>query len=109
MCSRNRQRPSGVILHVARMAEAAVDIPHNARADELADRGLVARRTDPSDARCVLVSASGEGLSLHREVSGQGARVLAGLTADWAPADRRERARLVSRFADGPGPGPQPR
>ena len=75
----------------------------------LADRGLVVRRTDPSDARAVLVSVSGEGLSLHREVSHQGARVLAGLTADWEPADRRELARLVSRFADGLGPGPQPR
>jgi DNA-binding MarR family transcriptional regulator len=75
----------------------------------LADRGLVARRTDPSDARAVLVSASDEGLSLHREVSRQGARVLAGLTADWEPADRRELARLLSRFADGLGPGPQPR
>jgi hypothetical protein len=60
VCSRNKQqRPSGVILHVARMAEAAVDIPHNTRADELADRRLVARRTDPSDARSVLVSACG--------------------------------------------------
>jgi DNA-binding MarR family transcriptional regulator len=75
----------------------------------LADRGLVTRRPDPSDARAVLVSASGEGLSLHREVSRQGARVLAGLLADWDPADRRQLARLVSRFAKDLGPGPRAR
>jgi len=75
----------------------------------LADRGLVVRRVDPSDARAVLVSASDAGRHLHQDVSRQGARVLAGLLADWDPADRRDLARLVSRFADDLGPGPRPR
>ncbi|SNR69630.1 DNA-binding transcriptional regulator, MarR family [Blastococcus mobilis] len=72
----------------------------------LTDRGLVLRRADPSDGRAVLVVASDAGLLLHRDVSRQGAHVLAELMGDWDPADRQDFARLLSRFADELGPGP---
>jgi DNA-binding MarR family transcriptional regulator len=72
----------------------------------LTDRGLVVRRTDPSDGRAVLVTASEAGLLLHRDVSRQGAHVLAELMGDWDPADRQDFARLMVRFADELGPGP---
>lgn len=72
----------------------------------LAGRGLVVRQADPSDGRAVLIDASDAGRRLHREVNRSGARVLAGLMADWRPADRRQFARLLARFADELGPGP---
>ena len=72
----------------------------------LTDRGLVVRRTDPSDGRAVLVTASDAGLLLHRDVSRQGVRVLEELMAGWDRAVRQDFARLMSRFADELGPGP---
>ncbi len=75
----------------------------------LTGRGLVDRGPDPADARAVLLSTTAAGRRLHSEVSRQGARVLAGLLADWAPADRETLAGLLSRFAAGLGPGPAPR
>ncbi|TKJ22202.1 hypothetical protein A6V29_06645 [Blastococcus sp. CCUG 61487] len=72
----------------------------------ITDRGLVVRTPDPTDRRAVLVTASDAGVALHRTVTSSGAAVLARLLAGWSPAERRDLARLVSRFADGLAPGP---
>jgi DNA-binding MarR family transcriptional regulator len=77
-----------------------------AQLHRLTDRGLLVRAADPSDGRAVLVSASASGRALHQTVSSQGARVLAGLLEHWDPADRRDLARLLTRFADELGGGP---
>jgi DNA-binding MarR family transcriptional regulator len=75
----------------------------------LTGRGLVDRVPDPKDGRAVLVSASASGRRLHQEVNRQGARVLAGQLAAWAPADRQLLADLLARFAAELRPGPPPR
>lgn len=72
----------------------------------LIDRGLVERQPDPTDRRAVLVTAGEAGVRLHREVSRQGARVLARVVERWDEADRQTFARLLERFADDLGPGP---
>jgi DNA-binding MarR family transcriptional regulator len=75
----------------------------------LVDRGLVDREVDPDDRRAVLVRASARGRELQASVTETGARVLAGLLADWPAADRRRFAGLFRRFTAGMGRDPAPR
>jgi DNA-binding MarR family transcriptional regulator len=75
----------------------------------LTGRGLVQRRSDPADARAVLVSSTADGRRLHEQVSRHGAVVLADLLADWPSNERMDLARLLTRFADSTAPMPHRR
>jgi DNA-binding MarR family transcriptional regulator len=62
--------------------------------------GLVSRRSDPSDRRAVLISATDEGLTAiarHRRAAQE---VYSTLVGKWTEPDRAEFARLLGRFVD---------
>jgi len=62
--------------------------------------GLVSRRSDPSDRRAVLITATDEGrtaITRHRQVAQDVYNTLVG---KWTEPDRAEFARLLGRFVD---------
>ena len=62
--------------------------------------GLVSRRSDPSDKRAVLISATDEGrtaIARHRSAAQE---VYTTLVGKWTEPDRADFARLLGRFVD---------
>jgi DNA-binding MarR family transcriptional regulator len=79
----------------------ALDVAQST-ASRLIDRAeaaaMVTRHRDPQDARRVLCTATDEGRLLARRSLTFRIAYLAGLTRDWAPADRTAFTRLLTRF-----------
>jgi DNA-binding MarR family transcriptional regulator len=66
----------------------------------LEQRSLLARTTDPSDGRVVLVSATDEGRRWCEELEAAGAAVFADALRDWPKDDVAVLAKLLTRLAD---------
>jgi DNA-binding MarR family transcriptional regulator len=66
----------------------------------LEQRGLLARTTDPSDGRVVLVRATDKGHRWQDELDTAGAAVFAEVLRRWTPADVTALATLLTRFAE---------
>ena len=72
--------------------------------DRLADRGLVARETDPADRRAQRLSLTPEGRALQRRIGARHARSVArAMTAELTPADLRTLETLCRTLADHEG------
>jgi DNA-binding MarR family transcriptional regulator len=68
--------------------------------DRLAERGLVERRPDPADARCVRVSLTGAGQAIQRQVGQWHARSVARvMTAGLDPAELRQLETICLKLA----------
>ncbi|MBV9853400.1 MAG: MarR family transcriptional regulator [Streptosporangiaceae bacterium] len=68
--------------------------------DRLAERGLIARRPDPADGRGVLLSLTGAGRGLQRQIGRRHARDVAGaMTAALNRAELRELEALCRKLA----------
>lgn len=65
----------------------------------LEEAGYVVRRPDPSDGRATQVSLSTDGRRHHEELRRRAAVVLNDLVADWPAEERRQFARLLTKFA----------
>jgi len=70
------------------------------KAQQLERLGLVSRARDADDARACLLRLTPEGRRALERFLLARHQWLAALLADWAPADCREFARLISQFAD---------
>jgi DNA-binding MarR family transcriptional regulator len=70
--------------------------------DDLAARGLVARRPDPADRRAVLVDLTPHAQRCLDAAATDRRTRLRELLADWPDDDRFEFARLLSRFVNRP-------
>jgi DNA-binding MarR family transcriptional regulator len=70
--------------------------------DELAARGLITRRPDPSDRRAALVRLTPQAVARLDAADADRRARLRELLADWPAADRYEFARLLSRFVHRP-------
>lgn len=66
----------------------------------LAERGLVTRAADPTDARGVVVTITDAGRALLAEVRAAHAELLGDALAGWSAADLATFARLAARAAD---------
>ncbi len=66
----------------------------------LEQRGLLARTTDPSDGRVVLVTVTDEGRRWNEELDASGAAVFADALRDWPAEDVTALAALLTRLAD---------
>jgi DNA-binding MarR family transcriptional regulator len=66
----------------------------------LEQRGLLARTTDPSDGRVVLVTATDEGRRWNEELAATGAAVFADALRGWPAEDVAALATLLTRLAD---------
>jgi DNA-binding MarR family transcriptional regulator len=66
----------------------------------LEQRGLIARTTDPSDGRVVLLRATDKGHRWQQELDAAGAAVFAEVLRRWTPDDVTALATLLTRFAD---------
>jgi DNA-binding MarR family transcriptional regulator len=82
-------------------ARLAIDPPAVTRkAQQLERLGLVSRARDPGDARVSLLRLTPEGREVLKRFLLARHQWLTTLLADWPPAECREFARLISRFAD---------
>jgi DNA-binding MarR family transcriptional regulator len=70
--------------------------------DELESRGLIARGPDPDDRRAVVVCLTPKAVAKLDAADVARRDRLHDLLADWPTADRREFARLLSRFVHRP-------
>ena len=70
----------------------------------LVERGLVERRTDPTDGRAAQIVLTPVGSSTIEHARAAWRDTLAGLMADWPPADRAVLLRLLGRLAADLGP-----
>ena len=66
----------------------------------LEQRGLLARTTDPSDGRVVLVTVTDEGRRWNEQLDASGAAVFADALRDWPSDDVATLAALLTRLAD---------
>lgn len=66
----------------------------------LEDLGYVKRSPDPDDGRAILISLSEAGRTQHEELRSTAADVFNELISDWPTDERRQFARLLTRFAD---------
>ena len=74
--------------------------------DRLAERGLVERRSDPADARCVLLSLSDAGRIAQRQIGRRHARSVArAMTAGLDPAELRQLEAICRKLAAAPTAG----
>ncbi|HEV3381564.1 MAG TPA: MarR family transcriptional regulator [Trebonia sp.] len=72
--------------------------------DRLADRGLIARETDPADRRGLLLSLTAEGRAVQRQIGARHARSVArAMTAELSPADLRCLEEICRKLADRKG------
>jgi len=70
--------------------------------DRLAERGLIARCSDPSDGRSVIVSLSDEGLRVQREAGWRHGREVTRVVSGALSEDEMARlAALLRKLADG--------
>jgi DNA-binding MarR family transcriptional regulator len=68
--------------------------------DRLAERGLVERRPDPADARCVRLSLTAAGQAIQRQVGHSHARSVArAMTAGLDPAELRQLETICLKLA----------
>jgi len=68
--------------------------------DRLAERGLVERRPDPADARCVCLSLTAAGRAVQRQVGQGHARSVArAMTAGLDPAELRQLETICLKLA----------
>ncbi len=67
--------------------------------DALARRGLVAKSTDPDDARACLVEVTDEGSDVMREMLANRARAVEPALASWSRRDRKQLVTLLARLA----------
>lgn len=67
----------------------------------LVQLGLVERVADPADGRATLLVATEEGRRVFDENRQLRNRALASMMSDWPDAERRDFARLLTRFTDG--------
>jgi len=68
--------------------------------DRLAERGLVERRSDPADARCVLLSLSDAGRIAQRQIGRRHARSVArAMTAGLNPAELGQLEAICQKLA----------
>lgn len=68
--------------------------------DRLADRGLVARETDPADGRGVRLSLTGSGRAVQRQIGLEHARSVArAMTAELNPAELRQLEAICLKLA----------
>jgi DNA-binding MarR family transcriptional regulator len=82
-------------------ARLAIDPPAVTRkAQKLERLGLVSRARDADDARASLLRLTPEGREMLKRFLLARHQWLTTLLADWPPAECREFARLISRFAD---------
>jgi DNA-binding MarR family transcriptional regulator len=82
-------------------ARLGIDPPAVTRkAQQLERLGLVSRARDADDARAWRLRLAPEGRQVLKRFLLARHRWLAALLADWPPAECREFARLISRFAD---------
>lgn len=82
-------------------AEMCVDLSVVSRqVAALEAAGLVARTPDPSDGRASLIGATDKGAAVFARKRDRFVGALRELLADWSPAERREFARLLTRFND---------
>lgn len=65
----------------------------------LVERGLVARETDPTDARAVLVDLTSDGRRVAQEERDRAGHVFEEAVADWDATDRDNLRRLLTRLA----------
>jgi DNA-binding MarR family transcriptional regulator len=72
--------------------------------DRLADRGLIARETDPDDRRGLRLSLTVEGRDVQRHIGARHARGVArAMTAELTPADLRNLESICRKLADHKG------
>lgn len=71
-----------------------------AHLDELADRGLVRRETDPDDRRAKIVTLTGRGRRLYRSCRTGIAAMEDELLADFSSQDRQTLRRMLADLAD---------
>lgn len=72
--------------------------------DRLADRGLVARKTDPADRRGLLLSLTGEGRAVQRRIGRRHARDVArAMTAGLTQAELRQLEAICRKLAASKG------
>jgi DNA-binding MarR family transcriptional regulator len=82
-------------------ARLGIDPPAVTRkAQQLERLGLVSRARDTGDARASLLQLTPEGRKVLKRFQLARHQWLATLLADWPPAECREFARLITRFAD---------
>ncbi len=82
-------------------ARLSIDTPAVTRkAQQLERLGLVGRAKDADDARASRLQLTAEGRRVLTQFRIARHRWLAALLADWPPAEQRELARLIGRFAD---------
>lgn len=68
--------------------------------DRLADRGLVARETDPADGRGVRLSLTGSGRAVQRQIGLEHARSVArAMTTELNPAELRQLEAICLKLA----------
>jgi DNA-binding MarR family transcriptional regulator len=68
--------------------------------DRLADRGLIQRQTDPADGRGVLLSLTGEGQALQRQIGRSHARdVASAMTGELSPEELRQLEAICLKLA----------
>lgn len=96
-----RSLADGGPLSLREVAEAsAMDSPTASRqVVQLADEGLVERRTATGDARAVELSLTARGREVYERVVQYRLRVLTTALADWSPRDRADLQRLATRLA----------
>jgi DNA-binding MarR family transcriptional regulator len=81
-------------------AASAMDSPTASRqVAQLADEGLVRRRSAAGDARAVELSLTPQGRKVYDKVVRYRLRVLTRALADWSARDRAELQRLAARLA----------
>lgn len=72
--------------------------------DRLADRGLIARETDPADRRGVLLTLTERGRARQRQIGARHARSVArAMTAELTPDDLRRLEEICRKLADHKG------
>lgn len=67
----------------------------------LEDLGYVVRSPDPADGRASLVRLSESGQAQHEKLLARAGEVFNGLVAAWSASERRQFARLLTKFAAG--------
>lgn len=80
--------------------ELGVDVSTVSRqVQALEQKGLVTRGPDPVDGRAVRLELSRKGRAVLRKMQAAWQETIAGVLIDWKPADIREFALLLDRFA----------